>query len=125
MLTKKQYKLLQFLHSFIQTNGYAPSFEEMVKAMGLHSKSGIHRHIEALIERGFVNRIKNRSRAIEVIKLPPGMQDNGIYSVSVDRKPDTFAGMRFVENPAVPAGEVWFSQRGGQILGKIKDLAVS
>ena len=116
MLTPKQHKLLTFVHNYIQTNGYAPSFEEMFKALDLHSKSGIHRLLDALVERGFVTRMKNRSRAIEVIKLPADM-------VQEQKSDNVFAGMKFVVNPAVPDDEVWFSQRG-QVIGKIKNLAV-
>ena len=115
MLTPKQHKLLVFVHNYIQTTGYAPSFEEMFKAMDLHSKSGIHRMLDALVERGFVRRIKSRARAIEVIKLPADMVQ--------EKSEGVFAGMKFISNPAVPEGEVWFSQRG-QVVGKIKNLAV-
>lgn len=70
MLTRKQLDLLNFLQNRIRRDGYAPSFEEMREAMKLKSKSGIHRMIGALEERGFVRRLPNRARALEVLKCP-------------------------------------------------------
>jgi repressor LexA len=70
MLTRKQYELLMFLHERIREAGVPPSFDEMKDALDLKSKSGIHRLITALVERGFIRRLEHRARAIEVIKLP-------------------------------------------------------
>ena len=70
MLTKKQRDLLNFIHKRVQKNGVPPSFDEMKEALDLRSKSGIHRLITALEERGFIRRLAHRARAIEVIKLP-------------------------------------------------------
>ncbi|MDG1996700.1 MAG: hypothetical protein P8J14_09410, partial [Emcibacteraceae bacterium] len=70
MLTKKQHTLLMLIHERLQKDGVAPSFEEMKIALELKSKSGIHRLINALEERGFIRRLANRARALEVIKLP-------------------------------------------------------
>ncbi len=70
MLTKKQHTLLMLIHERLQEDGVAPSFEEMKVALELKSKSGIHRLINALEERGFIRRLPNRARALEVIKLP-------------------------------------------------------
>lgn len=70
MLTKKQQILLQFIHQRLQEDGVPPSFDEMKKALDLKSKSGIHRLITALEERGFIRRLPNRARALEVIKTP-------------------------------------------------------
>jgi len=70
MLTKKQQTLLHFIHDRLQTEGVPPSFEEMKEALDLKSKSGIHRLITALEERGFIRRLPNRARALEVIKMP-------------------------------------------------------
>jgi len=70
MLTKKQHTLLMLIHERLKENGVAPSFEEMKVALELKSKSGIHRLINALEERGFIRRLPNRARALEVIKLP-------------------------------------------------------
>lgn len=73
MLTKKQLDLLQFIHSRVQQDGVPPSFDEMKEALDLRSKSGIHRLITALEERGFIRRLAHRARAIEIVKLPDSM----------------------------------------------------
>lgn len=70
MLTRKQQELLMFIHERMQDTGVPPSFDEMKDALELASKSGIHRLITALEERGFIRRLPNRARALEVIKLP-------------------------------------------------------
>jgi len=70
MLTQKQKELLLFIHERMQDEGVPPSFDEMKDALDLKSKSGIHRLITALVERGFIRRLPHRARAIEVIKLP-------------------------------------------------------
>jgi repressor LexA len=73
MLTKKQLDLLAFIHKRVQRDGVPPSFDEMKEALDLRSKSGIHRLITALEERGFIRRMAHRARAIEVVKLPDSM----------------------------------------------------
>ena len=70
MLTRKQYELLRFISERLKESGVPPSFDEMKDALDLRSKSGIHRLITALEERGFIRLLPNRARAIEVIKLP-------------------------------------------------------
>ena len=70
MLTKKQSELLRFIHERLQEAGVPPSFDEMKEALDLRSKSGIHRLIMALEERGFIRQLANRARAIEVLRLP-------------------------------------------------------
>src|ERR1700730_10157912 len=70
MLTRKQYELLRFIHESLKESGIPTSFDERKEALDLRSKSGIHRLITALEERGFIRRLPNRARAIEVIKLP-------------------------------------------------------
>ena len=70
MLTRKQHELLMFIHERIQETGVSPSFDEMKEALDLASKSGIHRLITALEERGFIRRLLNRARALEVIREP-------------------------------------------------------
>jgi repressor LexA len=70
MLTRKQHELLMFIHERIQETGVSPSFDEMKEALDLASKSGIHRLITALEERGFIRRLAHRARALEVVKLP-------------------------------------------------------
>jgi repressor LexA len=70
MLTKKQYELLLFIDKRLKENGISPSFDEMKDALGLRSKSGIHRLMTGLEERGFVRRLPHRARALEVLRLP-------------------------------------------------------
>ena len=70
MLTRKQHELLMFIHERIKETGVSPSFDEMKEALDLASKSGIHRLITALEERGFLRRLAHRARALEVVKLP-------------------------------------------------------
>ena len=74
MLTRKQHELLIYIHEQLDAGGISPSFEEMKEALNLKSKSGIHRLISALEERGFLRRLPNRARALEVVKLPDGFQ---------------------------------------------------
>ncbi|MGO9359130.1 MAG: transcriptional repressor LexA [Xanthobacteraceae bacterium] len=77
MLTRKQYELLRFINERLKDAGVPPSFDEMKDALDLRSKSGIHRLITALEERGFIRRLPNRARAIEVIKMPEQAANNG------------------------------------------------
>lgn len=73
MLTRKQYELLIFIHDRLREAGVPPSFEEMKEALDLKSKSGIHRLITSLEERGFIRRLPHRARALEVLRLPESM----------------------------------------------------
>ena len=73
MLTRKQHELLRFIQERLRESGVPPSFDEMKDALDLRSKSGIHRLIMALEERGFIRRLPNRARALEVIKMPDGL----------------------------------------------------
>lgn len=73
MLTKKQIELLEFIHKRLQRDGVPPSFDEMKDALDLRSKSGIHRLITALEERGFIRRLAHKARAIEIVKLPEAL----------------------------------------------------
>ena len=77
MLTKKQYQLLMFIDSRLKVAGVSPSFEEMKVALSLKSKSGIHRLITGLEERGFIRRLPYRARALEVLKLPENTSNFG------------------------------------------------
>ena len=70
MLTKKQLELLNFINNEVGANGISPSFDEMKIALNLKSKSGIHRLITALEERGFIRKLAHKARALEIIKLP-------------------------------------------------------
>lgn len=77
MLTAKQHELLLFINQRLDESGISPSFEEMKEALDLKSKSGVHRLIGALEERGFIRRLANRARALEVMKMPDGGHMNG------------------------------------------------
>jgi repressor LexA len=77
MLTRKQRDLLDFIHTRMQRDGVPPSFDEMKEALDLRSKSGIHRLITALEERGFIRRLAHRARAIEIVKMPEAMERPG------------------------------------------------
>ncbi|PRD42311.1 repressor LexA [Phyllobacterium phragmitis] len=87
MLTRKQHELLLFIHERLKETGIPPSFDEMKIALDLASKSGIHRLITALEERGFIRRLPNRARALEVIRLPdsiaPGLNAQKKFAPSV------------------------------------------
>ncbi|MCA1660792.1 MAG: transcriptional repressor LexA [Novosphingobium sp.] len=72
MLTRKQHELITFIQNRLEASGISPSFEEMKEALDLKSKSGVHRLISALEERGFIRRLPNRARALEVIRTPEG-----------------------------------------------------
>jgi len=101
MLTRKQQELLLFIHERMKESGVPPSFDEMKDALDLASKSGIHRLITALEERGFIRRLPNRARAIEVIKLPEA------YSATPQPRrgfsPSVIEGSLGKPKPVVPA----------------------
>ena len=80
MLTKKQRNLLLFINKIIRSTGVSPSYEEMKNSLNLKSKSGIHRLISALQERGFIKRLAHKARALEVLKLPETASANDIYN---------------------------------------------
>ena len=97
MLTRKQHELLLFIHERLKETGIPPSFDEMKEALDLASKSGIHRLITALEERGFIRRLPNRARALEVLRLPdsiaPGLNaarkfSPGVIEGGLGRKPE-------------------------------------
>ena len=97
MLTKKQLDLLEFIHDRLQRDGVPPSFDEMKLALDLRSKSGIHRLITALEERGFIRRLAHRARAIEIVKLPDSLaKAKGFVPQVID-------GGASTENPPIPA----------------------
>ena len=90
MLTRKQHELLMFINQRLTATGVSPSFDEMKDALNLRSKSGIHRLISGLEERGFIRRLAHRARALEVIKLPeesaaPGTAEKSRFSPTVIR----------------------------------------
>ena len=100
MLTRKQIDLLEFIHRRVQRDGVPPSFDEMKEALNLKSKSGIHRLITALEERGFIRRLAHRARAIEIVKLPDSLMGDG-FQPRVVAGTDTGAA----PTPASPAAE--------------------
>lgn len=90
MLTKKQLDLLEFIHKRVQRDGVPPSFDEMKEALDLRSKSGIHRLITALEERGFIRRLAHKARALEIVKLPDAMGKSGFNPRVIEGdKPDS------------------------------------
>lgn len=104
MLTKKQLDLLEFIHKRVQRDGVPPSFDEMKEALDLRSKSGIHRLITALEERGFIRRLAHRARALEIVKLPDAMHGKTGFQPRVidgDKPDNTPAAAMVVETGAV------------------------
>lgn len=91
MLTGKQYQLLVFIHNRLQDSGVSPSFDEMKEALGLKSKSGVHRLITGLEERGFLRRLPHRARALEVVKLPENMRPEDLLQ-DLDLPPNVIRG---------------------------------
>ena len=98
MLTKKQHELLMFIHERIQETGVSPSFDEMKEALDLASKSGIHRLITALEERGFIRRLPNRARALEVLEAPTFAR---VHILAVDELVDRWHGQKPLTLPGV------------------------
>lgn len=99
MLTKRQYQLLMLIDKKLRENGVSPSFEEMKEAIGLKSKSGIHRLISGLEERGFIRRLPNRARALEVLRLPENQDtEKTISAQSLVTQKTTTSFSRLNEN---------------------------
>jgi repressor LexA len=92
MLTRKQHELLMFIHQRVKEQGVPPSFEEMKEALDLKSKSGIHRLVMGLEERGFIRRLANRARALEVVKLPESVAPSLAASRGKGFKPSVVEG---------------------------------
>ncbi|MGF7177096.1 transcriptional repressor LexA [Azospirillum doebereinerae] len=86
MLTRKQHELLLFINERLGQGGVSPSFDEMKDALGLKSKSGIHRLITGLEERGFIRRLPHRARALEVLRLPEGLEASRVRSAAARGK---------------------------------------
>ena len=91
MLTRKQYELLLFIDQRLKEHGVSPSFDEMKEALDLKSKSGIHRLITGLEERGFIRRLPHRARALEVLKLPENRSGAETAPASLQESPATFS----------------------------------
>jgi repressor LexA len=111
MLTRKQQELLLFINARLEANGISPSFDEMKEALDLKSKSGIHRLITALEERGFIRRLAHRARALEVVKLPETSAARGASPASED--PPAVRGF----SPNVIAGNFPRALTNGQTNG--------
>ena len=92
MLTRKQSEILEYISDFMKNRGVSPSFEEMKHALNLKSKSGIHRLISGLEERGFIRRLPNRARALEIIKLPENEKSSNSSQLHDDSISIPFVG---------------------------------
>ena len=115
MLTRKQHELLRFIHERLRETGVPPSFDEMKEALDLKSKSGIHRLIVALEECGFIRRLPNRARALEVVRLPEGVATSrGRFSPSVVE-----GGLGKVRTPAPQAVEPAVQTVAIPVMGRI------
>lgn len=109
MLTRKQHELVCFINDRLASTGVSPSFEEMKEALDLKSKSGVHRLISALEERGFIRRLANRARALEVLKMPerPGKAaGSGQKANDIVSKPAPVAANANVRPAPQPANDV-------------------
>jgi repressor LexA len=113
MLTRKQHELLMFIHERLKETGVSPSFDEMKEALDLASKSGIHRLITALEERGFLRRLPHRARALEVVKLPEQATASAPPKGRTPFRPQVVEGARPIE--AMPSNDV----RELPVLGRI------
>ncbi|MBX9642942.1 MAG: transcriptional repressor LexA [Novosphingobium sp.] len=101
MLTRKQHELIRYIQAKLEETGVSPSFEEMKEALDLKSKSGVHRLISALEERGFIRRLPNRARALEVLKQP-----EDVSSKAPARTDNVVALKRFEPARPAPANDV-------------------
>ena len=111
MLTRKQHELLMFIHERIKETGVSPSFDEMKDALDLASKSGIHRLITALEERGFIRRLAHRARALEVVKLP----ETAAARMRTPFKPQVVQGSK----PSTPSVTAANDSQALPVLGRI------
>ena len=124
MLTQKQLDLLEFIQKRLSKNGVPPSFDEMKEALDLRSKSGIHRLITALEERGFIKRLANRARAIEIVKMPnaPEFQSTTLSDIHSSTRPVVSAN-----SPTAPIESVYAHEIPvmGQIAAGVPREAIS
>ncbi len=111
MLTRKQHELLMFIHEHLQATGFSPSFDEMKVGLALKSKSGIHRLISALEERGFLRRRAHRARALEIVKLP-GAQSPATVPDAPEAREGVIQGQFRTPVRPEPAGVVSLSLLG-------------
>ena len=105
MLTRKQHELITLIQNKLEESGISPSFEEMKEALDLKSKSGVHRLISALEERGFIRRLPNRARALEVIKTPEGSVAKSAPRAAANAN-DSLAPLRAPAPRGAPANDV-------------------
>ena len=115
MLTRKQHELLMFIHERIKESGVSPSFDEMKEALDLASKSGIHRLITALEERGFLRRLPHRARALEVVKMPQQATASSPPKGRAPFRPQVVEGVRMPDMNQPMASDV----RELPVLGRI------
>jgi repressor LexA len=109
MLTRKQHELLRFIQVKLEETGISPSFEEMKEALDLKSKSGVHRLISALEERGFIRRLPNRARALEVLRQPDDAGAKSARPTTADATADdshNVVPLRAPQRPSQPANDV-------------------
>ena len=107
MLTQKQLDLLEFIQKRLSKNGVPPSFDEMKEALDLRSKSGIHRLITALEERGFIKRLANRARAIEIVKMPNSSE---FQSTTLSGMPSSARTIDSANSTAAPIESVYANE---------------
>jgi repressor LexA len=119
MLTKKQLQLLEFINDRMHKDGVPPSFDEMKEALDLRSKSGIHRLITALEERGFIRRLAHRARAIEIVKLPESLGGQPTAPTVAGFEPRVIEGDRPNSPPPAQAMDVAVAAFNLPIMGKI------
>jgi repressor LexA len=117
MLTKKQLDLLDFINKRVQRDGVPPSFDEMKEALDLRSKSGIHRLITALEERGFIRRLAHRARALEIIKLPDALTNAAPAKPAFE--PRVIPGDRPAAPPPAAARTVQIAASEVPMMGRI------
>jgi repressor LexA len=101
MLTRKQYELLVYIDNHLRDHGISPSFDEMKEALSLKSKSGIHRLITGLEERGFIRRLAHRARALEVLRLPDNNEDDAPATATTARVTPITSARKTTHRPAM------------------------
>ena len=106
MLTRKQHELLKFIQVRLEESGISPSFEEMKEALDLKSKSGVHRLISALEERGFIRRLPNRARALEILRQPADVTSKPATKADAPAGKESLAALKQPERTPQPANDV-------------------
>ena len=119
MLTRKQHDLLMFIHTRLQKAGVPPSFDEMKDALDLKSKSGIHRLITALEERGFIRRLPNRARALEILKLPESYASDAAIATPEPQVTPSFKASAQMQSPIQAANDDLPEVASVPVMGRI------